>query len=220
MKLALPLAIVANLLSWQFFWNQSLTLSLFIELHTPTDDHASTNWADMFQRGTPQLRSTSDQSLFSTSSMNLSNPQQSHGMSWTCDTTVSPMTRWIGSPILALQQQIVELRISIPSSKDVDEAILTPKLEPNGRPKTPSHHLSFYSPLFSYIQSMGNKQNIPKSVQEKKDGLLFWGETREILERPPTPTTNHLNSSEKMTQTYSRMPPTCIKIWVWVLGHH
>ena len=47
----------------------------FCPTHHSPDDRASTNWADMFQRGTPQLRSTSDQSLFSTSSMNLRNPQ-------------------------------------------------------------------------------------------------------------------------------------------------
>jgi len=40
------------------------------------------------------------------------------------------------------------------------------------------------------------KQNIPKSVQDI-GWLTSTGETREILERPPTPTTNHLNSSEK-----------------------
>ena len=149
--------------------------------------------------------------------MNLSNPQKSHGMSWTCDTTVSPMTRWICSPILAVQQQIVELRISIPSSKDVDKAILPPKLEPNGRPKMPSHHLSKTIPhVCSYIQSMGKKQNIPKSVQDI-GWLTSTGKQEKSWRDPPTPpTTNHLNSSEKMTQTYSRMPPTFIKIWVWV----
>lgn len=153
-----------------------MTLSLFIELHTPTDDHASTNWADMFQRGTPQLRSTSDQSLFSTSSMNLSNPQQSHGISCTSDTTVSPMTRWIGSPILAVQQQIVELRISIPSSKDVDEAILPPKLEPNGRPKTPSHHMS----------KAWGITNFPEIRSRYRMAYFFWGK-QEKSWRDPRP---------------------------------